>query len=164
RSSTQLIINVKVPLKKNLSKMKLFKFIPTPFAYKQRTCQLSTDIELLIVDKKTDNIYPLSASDIDSHCDLINHKICQIPKYQTTIPDSHGCIQQLYKGADINTLSNICTYKCVNSTKQQIHEVTNHKLMITHPILPISITCKDYTQNRQIRTFPPIGILTVSLP
>lgn len=160
-SPTKTIFNVRVPIKQTNTSWSLYKFLPTPLAWKNQTCHL---LDEKIILAKSGNLFrTLSGSQLDS-CDPKG--LCYLPRQLGASSLTQTCAELLFRVARLDTLMSHCDFTCFPKPSRTIVTTINPtSFVLTHPTKFLSLSCLNTTES----TLPKIpsdvlGALQLTLP
>lgn len=159
-SPKKLVVTIKVPIRMRGDKWSLYEYIPSPLAWRNYTCTMSEDADLLIAVSKrgTRTISGYQRT----FCDPTRTGLCLLPRQLKGASITSQCAAGLLGGASVDRLRTICPFFCRPSRGEVLlTQVSDSLFVLTHPSPNLVLTCPNSTTSFPAR-IP--GAIEVSIP
>lgn len=106
-SGDDILINVKIPIRRKASTWRLYELVAVPFAWKNNTSSLKHDVSFLAEDRgRLVTIQGSTARD----CQPYQKPLCHVPRYDADMGSGSSCTRRMFEGASIQELSSVCVF------------------------------------------------------
>ncbi|XP_065213114.1 uncharacterized protein LOC135840476 isoform X1 [Planococcus citri] len=130
-SEQQILLEIRVPLKKINSDWKLFKYTPIYFRNKEELCILNTEQMLIAFDSGKQIIREITGTALKK-CDL-SRQLCFLDYFDSTY-ESPECAKSLILGKQLQELNTVCNFKCEHMhSKTIIRKIQENIYIISNP-------------------------------
>lgn len=161
-SGENILINLRIPIRKRGAQWTLYEPIVVPFAWKSNTCTIKSDISFLAVNK--DQLISIQGPGARD-CQPNNNLLCYLPRYPADVGSGSMCPIKMFKGATIGQLSSVCVFNCITGNEPQVSQVDAFTYVITNARGRLNLNCR-YSQNSsfEITRNQSMGALELKIP
>lgn len=157
----EIIVTLKVPVRKVNHSWKLYKLLRIPFAWEEHTCVFSEE-EIRVA--KHDSTTVILSGDALTTCDDQSN-FCLLPRpVETNYRKNSQCLSKLAAGAKIAELTEVCKLICSPSQGMLINQIEPEKFVITHPPKSLSLKCGEQTEKFDIIHYKEPGSIELNVP
>jgi hypothetical protein len=152
-------ITVRVPIRKQKSKIELFELIKVPFQYEDSKCILDEPSQYVALHN--DRVVEITGN-MRKHCDIGRSGLCYIPPFERDSSGFGTCAKKILKGATAVEIRKSCTFTCQKNSEILINTINATTIAVTNAKY-VSFICED--KGRIVYNITSnTGLLAIKIP